>query len=322
MKKMIAAAGTALAAALMTTAVFADDIVVRTSIGGGEVPFTETSEAADISAEELTSSVKEAIKNMNDLDVFNSFLDTEASVTLKIDEENQMELGASVIGDVEKSGENEYASFFYSVSGFGDPMTGQFTSYHWVEDGKHYSAVSDGEEWKVQEEDMIAQALEELAASLESKEVSKFSLDALQPNLYQDESGNKYYVCLYDKDTIMNTANGIEGVDLYASLADTIIGDNDVKLIVVINADTFLPRAVSLDASGASGQLPGELFGAETPIEFSTGDLFATFLLDKEAQTIEIPEEVLNTPVQTKEGLDLDLDGILSGLGLSDSTGE
>ena len=51
MKKMIAAAAAAMLAASMVTTAFADDVSVRTSIGSGEVAFTETSEAVDVSAE-------------------------------------------------------------------------------------------------------------------------------------------------------------------------------------------------------------------------------------------------------------------------------
>ena len=61
---MIVAAGTAAAAVLMTSAVLADDISVRTSVGSGEVVFTETSETADISAEELSDLVKDGLQKL------------------------------------------------------------------------------------------------------------------------------------------------------------------------------------------------------------------------------------------------------------------
>ena len=51
-------------------------------------------------------------------------------------------------------------------------------------------------------------------------------------------------------------------------------------------------------------------------MSYSAGDLYATILLDTDAQTIEIPEEVLNTPVTREEGLDLDLNSLLGSLGV------
>ena len=313
MKKRVAFVLTAVFAVSMASAVFADDVTVRTSIGSGEVVFTETSEAADITAEELTELVKGAIKEAEELDVFNAFLDAEAAVALKLDEENQMELNASAIGVMDKNQEDGYASLYYSLDGFGDPQSASYEAYHWVKDDTHYTAVSDGSDWTVRTEDMMSEALEQLSASLDSEQADNFTLDALLPNLYE-ENGEKYYVCVYDKGTVMDTVGNIEGVGMYASLADGIIGDNDVQLIVVVNAQTGLPRAISLNASGASGQLPGELFGGEGAIEFSAEDLYFTLLTDTDAQEIEIPEEVLNAPVESDDAFDLNLGEMMDGL--------
>lgn len=323
MKKMVAATVTAMAAALMSTAVFADDVVVRTSIGSGEVVFTETSEETDVSAGELSELVKDALKNAKELDAFDAFMDAEAGVTLKIDEENQMEFNLSAIGVMDKNGDDGYTSFFYSMDGLGDPQGGSYEAYHWVDDGTHYTAVSDGEEWTVEEEDFISQALEQMSDALDNEQADQINLDenALLPNLYEDEDGNKYYIFLYDKDLAMNTAGSIEGIDLYASMADGILGDNDLQMIVVIDAQTFIPRAVSLNASGASGEIPGELFGAESALEFGSDDLYFTLLMSTDAQTIEIPEEVKNTPVQNDEELDLDLTALLGSLTGSETEG-
>ena len=72
---------------------------------------------------------------------------------------------------------------------------------------------------------------------------------------------------------------------------------------------------------GAAGQLPGELLGGEGSIEFSTGDLYATLLLDTYEQEIEIPEEVLNTPVSGEEELDIDLGALLGDSGVMNELG-
>jgi hypothetical protein len=314
-KMMIVAAGTAAAAVLMTSAVLADDISVRTSVGSGEVVFTETSETADISAEELSDLVKDGLKNLDEYNAFNGFLDAEVNVALKVDEENQMALSASAIGLLNKNEDNAYANFFYSLEGLGDPQSGNFEAYHWVDDGTHYTAVSNGDDWDVEKEDIVSLALEALSDSMETDEVEDVSLDALLPNLYEDEDGNPYYVCLYDKDTIMDTADDIDAISLYASMADGILGDNNVKLIVVVDAQTGLLRAVSLDASGISGELPGELLGGEGTLEFSGEDLYVTLLLDTTEETIEIPEEVLSASAEIEDnGLDIDLGGLVSSV--------
>ena len=315
MKRMIAAAVTAVFAVSMTTAAFADDVVVRTSIGSGEVVFTETSEAADITSEDLTSLVKDALKDAASLEQFNGFLDAEAAVSLKMDAENEMNITGSVIGNMNRNKEDGYFSLFYSLDGFGNPMSGKYEAYHWVKDDTHYSAVSDGSGWKVETEDFITVALEHLAEAVDSEQADKLSLDALQPNLYEDEDGNKYYVCVYDKDTVMNTAGSVEGFEMYSFLADSILGDNEVQLIVVVNAESGLPRAVSLNASGAAGQIPGEMFGMENALEYGADDLYVTFLMDTYADEIEIPEEVLNTPV-SESALDLSLNDIMSSIGM------
>ena len=315
MKKLIAAAAaTALAASMVTTA-FADDVSVRTSVGSGEVVFTETSEEANISAEELTKLVKDSLSGLHQHEVLNTFLDTEASVSLKVSDQNEINLSGSVIGDVEKNGTDGYASLFYSFEGIGTPQSNKFEAYHWVKDDTHFSASSTGDGWTVKQEDFISSALESVSSAMDSDEIDQISLIAPLPHLYE-ENGVKYYVCVYDKDSIVNTAGGVSGAEMYTMLADSILGDNDVKLTVVVNAETGFPRAVSLNADGAAGQLPAEMMGGEGSLEYTAKDFYATLLMDTEAQSVQIPEEVLNTPVTEDKGiLDLDLDSLLAGVG-------
>ena len=238
-------------------------------------------------------------RNLDEYNAFNGFLDAEVNVALKVDEENQMALSASAIGLLNKNEDNAYANFFYSLEGLGDPQSGNFEAYHWVDDGTHYTAVSNGDDWDVEKEDIVSLALEALSDSMETDEVEDVSLDALLPNLYEDEDGNPYYVCLYDKDTIMDTADDIDAISLYASMADGILGDNNVKL----------------NASGISGELPGELLGGEGTLEFSGEDLYVTLLLDTTEETIEIPEEVLSASAEIEDnGLDIDLGGLVSSV--------
>ena len=315
MKKMIAAAATAVLAVSMVSTAFADDVIVRTSIGSGEVVFTETSEAADISPEDLTRLVKDGIKSLNESEVFNGFVDAEASISLKLGDQNEMKISGSSIDTLNKNKDTGYASVFYSLDGLGTPQSAKFEAYHWVKDDVHYTAHSDGSGWTVEAEDFITAALEKVSDYVDSEQVKQISLDGLLPNLYE-ENGEKYYVCLYDKDTFIKAFGDVKGAEMYASMADGFLADNNLKLIVIVNANTGLLRAVTLDASGAAGQIPGELLGAQGAFDYSTDDLYVTLLMDTQPQTIEIPEEVLNTPVKEDEGLDLDLGSIITSLGM------
>ena len=319
MKKMIAAAVTAVFAVSMVSTAFADDVVVRTSVGSGEVVFTETSEAADISSEDLTALVKKGIKSLNENEVFNGFLDAEASVSLKIGEQNAMTISGSSIDTFNKNGDTEYASAFYALEGLGTPQSAKYEAYHWVKDDVHYTAHSKGDGWTVETEDFVTAALEKVSEFVDSEEAAQISLDGALPNLYE-ENGDKYYVCLYDKDTVMKAFGNVKGTEMYASMADGFLGDNNLKLVVVVNAESGLLRAVSLDASGAAGQIPGELLGAEGALDYSAEDLYVTLLMDTVAQSIEVPEEVLNTPVAEDKGLDLDIGSLLNGLGIGGGT--
>ena len=313
MKKICIALATATLLASLSTVVYADDVIVRTSVGSGEVKFTETSEKADITADELTELVKNSLKEISKHNTLNGFFDASANISLKLDEENQMPIKAEAIGNIDRYDDTLYANFHYSYDVMGQSDSQNFEAYSWEDGDKTYSATFTDNEWSVTESQKpINDALDELSESLESEEAQKFSLDALQPNLYE-EDGTKYYVCIYDKDTMINTAEAFEGAEMYTSMADQIAGDNDVQLVFIINAETGMPRALSINASGASGSLPGELFGAESNIEFSCDDLYATVLLSEDADTIEIPEEVLNTQATTMEDSLTELFGNLEG---------
>lgn len=311
-RKMMLVAATGVFAAAMTSGVWADDVVVNTSIGSGEVVFTQTDEAVDITAEELTELVKEAAKQAGELTTLDVFLDAEADVSLKLGEENEMAIQASAIATADRYEDKGYGSFYYSLSGLGDPQSAQFETYHWVgDDDTHYTSVSDGSGWKTTIEDGVQEAIEQVTGAIDSEQASQVTLGGLQPNLYE-EDGEKYYVCVLDKDMLMSTAGGVNEAQGVLPVVESILGDNDVKLTVVVNAETGLPRAVSLNASGISGQIPGELMGAEGAYEFSANDLYVTFLLYPEAQDFEIPEEVLNAPVESDEEK---LEDMISGLG-------
>lgn len=311
-KKMMLVAAAGVFSAAMATGALADDISVRTSIGSGEVVFTQTDKTADITAAELTARVKDALKKAGDLDAFDALLDAEADISIKLGEENQMGIQASAICSVEEFEHKEHASLFYSLEGLGEPQSSKYEAYHWAKDDVHYTSVSDGSGWKTKVENVVEEIAEYITSALDSDEVNQISLDGLLPNLYE-EDGKQYYVCVMDKDMLLNAADVISQIEAYLSMADSILADNDLKLTVVVNADTGLVRAVSLNASGASGQIPGDILGAEgTALEFNADQLYTTFLLNPEGQDFTIPDEVLNAPVESEEE---SLEGIMSNLG-------
>ena len=296
-----------------------EDVVVRTSIGSGQVIFHKTEEAADITAQDLKARVKDAVVKAEELETFDAFLDLEADVKIKLGEgeENQLGIVASAIGTAQEYAHKEHGTFFYSLDGLGVPMSGNYEGYHWEKDDVHYTAVSDGTKWSVKIENIMEEFFERLEMLADSEPVNLVSLDGLKPTLYE-EDGTKYYVCVMDKSMLMNTAGSFSQAQSYLPTAEQILGDNDVTLTVVVNAETGLPRAISLDASGAAGQVPGQMLGAEGNLEFGADQLYATFLLNQDAQDFEIPEEVLNTPVENAyevvEDVVSGLGGLLSGL--------
>ena len=310
-RKLMILAATGVCAAAMASGVWADDIVVNTSVGSGEVVFAQTDETADITEEELTELVKEAARQAGDLTMIDAFLDAEADVSIKLGAENEMAIKASAIGMADRYEDKGYGSFYYSLEGLGTPQSAQFEAYHWTDGDTHYTSVSDGSAWKTTVEDAVQEVLSQVAGAVDSDQAAQFSLSGLLPNLYE-EDGELYYVCVIDKDMLMSAAGSVSEAQGFLPVVESILGDNDVKLTVVVNAETGLLRAVSLNASGIAGQIPGELMGGEGALDFSANQLFVTFLLYPEAQDIEIPEEVLNAPVESEKEK---LEDMVSGLG-------
>lgn len=315
MKKLTILAAAAVLTVSMTVIASADDISVRTSVGSGEVIFTETSEAADISAEELTDLVKSALASAEEKEDICVFLDASADISLKAGEEDDLTIKAEAVGDLDRHGDNSYGNLYYSFDGMGQTMTGYYQGYNWKKDGEAYSAVSvDRGEWSVTRVDAVSEAFSSLEGVMESEQAGSFKLDNVQPNLYESEDGGKFYVCLYDKENTLNLAGSVDGAAAYAGLAGQVLGDNEVQFVVVVNAETGLPRAISLNASGASGSLIGALLGMEGDLAYSCNDLYATIILTEDVGEIEIPEEVLNAPVQESPVEDI-LEEIESSLG-------
>ena len=318
MRKVILAAAAAALAAAMVTGVSADDVVVRTSVGSGEVPFTETSEKVDVTAEELSERMKEATKAANEKETLSVFLDAEANILINFDEENKLEINGSAIGSADKNADKTQADFVYSLSGFGDEMSGRMETYGWEADGHDFSAYNDGSGWNVEDVCAIDAVFEVSSEAIDSKEGQDFELSGLLPNFYE-ANGQKYYVCEYNKSSIMDTANTFDGAETYTEIADSLLGDNDAKMVLVINAETYLPRALSIDASGIESSIPGVLLGTDESVSFSAYDLYVTCIMDEEETEITIPDEVLNAPVQKSVG-EKALEGIENLLGSSEES--
>ena len=310
MKKMILAAITAALAVSFVPAVYAEDVVVRTSVGSGEVVFTETSEPASISAEELTALVRSSVKAAAESDVLGLFVDASGDITIKLDETNGMPLKGGFIGDFRKSGDNASASFHYSYDALGSSESANVQAYDWEANDEHFSAVSKDEgEWKVSRSEMFSDMFDSIDDVVDEK-AGDFVLQGLQPNLYE-EDGRKYYVCKYDISTLLSMANSVEAAQMYTGLADSILSGIPMDIIFVFNAETGFPRAFTINASGAEGSIPGELLGSSTDFGFSCGELYATVLFDHDNVAIEIPEEVLSAEVTDALG---ELEGLAGGL--------
>ena len=317
MRKNFILLGTAILTLGLASAVYADDVIVRTSVGSGEVVFKETAEKAEITEEELTNEVKEYFQNM---DSASMFADANIEANLEFSEDFQLPVKAGIIGDMKKVGTDSHVKFHYDYDFMGSVSDGVYESYMWEEDGKKYSAVysetddaddvddtDDDDDWIVTESDMVSETIDKFGDSL-----NNFTLRGLMPNLYEEE-GNKYYVCIYNKDELMEELQEFEQFKEYSSMVESVLGDNNFCCIVVINAEDFSPRGITFTTDKISGTLPGAIFGSDTDMNYSCNDLYATVLFDKDVETIVVPDEVLNTPVQ-----DLNFD-FSSGDGLEDS---
>ena len=332
MKKLMIAAMTMALTLGMSTAAFADDISVRTSIGSGEVVFTETTEPVDISGKELNERIKGTLKGLNDIDKMNGFLDAQLDATIKLDEQNQLGMKADIVCSLEKYEKSGHANihYFIDMMGFTDAKDSEM--YTWEDNGVKYNAERDRDDndWDVSASSALDELTGNVTESIENNENAFLSADTLQPFFYE-ENGKKYYVCIYTKDDIAKASEAIDGGNT-ASMIDGIAGE-DAKLIIVVDAETGMPRAISADLSNAAGTFPGEMFGMETPVELTCNDCYFTVLADNDVNPVEIPEDVLNTPVDddddddnddaddifdkddADDSDDIDLDDILGRLG-------
>ena len=294
MRKKVLLFGTAVMASMLGISAYADDVVVRTSVGSGEVTFTETGEDVAIDEEELNTLVKSSLDSIKEDDI-DIFVDADIDGTLNFGEGSELPLKASLIGSIDKFLDNVHTSIHYNYNAMGSEDEGSYEAYTWLDGDKKLTAVfneDDEEEWSVSSTD----AEEGIFDSVEENSES-FKISGLQPKLYE-EDGQKYYVCLYDLATLVETAGDFEMLQGFDSMVTDIVGDNEVTAVVVINAETGLPRAISISASEAEGTIPGDIFGVDEEVSYSVPSLYATVLFDNNGEEVVIPEEVLSAPVE------------------------
>ena len=100
----------ALAAVSVSTLVSADDITIHTSVGRGEITYTEGAEVS-ITGAELASKVARALMNMKKVD---GFVDAGLDASLIMGKET-MPVSAELICNHGKSGDETYTSINYSL---------------------------------------------------------------------------------------------------------------------------------------------------------------------------------------------------------------
>lgn len=289
--------------ASVSACVSADDVTVRTSVGSGEITFTETDEAADIDIEELTGYVTGTIKNLDGLKELHGFADVSADISLKADENTEMPVKVNMTGTLSKDGSCSYMDAHYSYDVMGNTGEDSREVYTWEEEGVTYMARSGSDGWKVSASGKFDDFTSSLKYALDEHEMDSFVLSGLLPNMYELD-GKKYYICVYDADTMLDEADKLEAAAAYTGMFGDTLKENGAKAVIAIDAGSWLPRAVSFDASGASGSLPGFMFDSENDISFTANDLYATLLLEASTDAVEIPEEVLNTAVSEDDSFD------------------
>lgn len=291
LRKITGIALAALVAASMASAVSADDIVLKTSIGSGQVEFNE-GEVTDMTIEELTEHVKEAVKDANG-QIFDTLICAQADITLDI-QGTEMPLKFDAIGQAGKDNTTYHASGHYSSDLFGSETGMDFDSYSWTDGETSYTAFSlnDGK-WQVTSDTSAQDIVDSGLEQVDSFDASSIPEGiTLRDHLYVQDD-HSYYVLTADTASLIDKAGSIEAAADYTDLVSGIVGDNDILFVLLIDADTYLPHVLAVDASDANGTIPGTLIGLESDAEYSANNLYATLFIDMPGFGVEIPEEVL-----------------------------
>lgn len=280
--------------------VYADDISVRTSVGSGEVVFTETDEEVTLTEEEVVDLVSNAL-SVDEGGNLEGFLDVSAKGKISMGEEYDIPISIDVYGSVEKYDEKAHADIHFSYDVMEEAKDGSYELYQWENEGQKLTAVYQDDEWFVTSSDIVEEASEGLGLEGLEEQAKSFKLRGLQKHLYE-ENDKKYYVCVYTVKELEETLKDYGS----ESLLDTfgireLLSDSNLKVVLVIDSVSGLPRAISVDACNAKGSIPESLMEAEegTSAGYDFSDLYITLLVSEKEEGIEIPEEVLNAPVSS-----------------------
>jgi hypothetical protein len=169
-----------------------------------------------------------------------------------------------------------------------------FDSYSWTDGETSYTAFSlnDGE-WQVTSDTSAQDIVDSGLEQVDSFDASSIPEGiTLRDHLYVQDD-HSYYVLTADTASLIDTAGSIEAAADYTDLVSGIVGDNDILFVLLIDADTYLPHVLAVDASDANGTIPGALMGLDSDAEYSANNLYATLFIDMPGFGVEIPEEVL-----------------------------
>ena len=145
------------------------------------------------------------------------------------------------------------------------------------------------DEWNISEAVNVSTVLNEASEKLDDDTLKGF---VVKPNFFEKD-GERYYACVCDSQTLIDTMGGMEETAGYVETVKGIVGDNDFYVTVMVNAETGIPYVFSVDASGAKGDFSGEMLGMNGVVAYNCDDLYATAVIDAYTDEIEIPEEIL-----------------------------
>ena len=279
-KRVIICAG--IIAMTLSVPVFADDITVRTK--DGKMTFTE-GEAVDITTGELTNKIKEAIS-----DTINVSADFVAKGIVNMNlGESPMSMSGSAEGTIDSYGNNVHSYVSYDTDLMGQQNKGIYETYSWADGDQVYSATRTMDEWNISETVSVSTAFSEAAEKLDDDTFKGF---VVRPHFYEKD-GERYYACVCDSQTLIDTMGGMEETAGYVETVKGIVGDNDFNVTVMVNAETGIPYVFSVDASGAKGDFSGEMLGMNGVVTYTCDDLYATAVIEACTDEIEVPEEIL-----------------------------
>jgi len=142
-----------------------------------------------------------------------------------------------------------------------------------------------------------------------------------------EQDGVPYYICVYDKDAFLNAVKETEAAEEFMPIIENIPADTAAKLIIVFEAETGMPRALSIDACNYTGTLPGLFFGEKEDVNYECKNMYATLLFDKTVDEFEIPEGVFEAAKNQEEetlsdALLFDIEDLLSDAEAIEETAE